>query len=68
LTNANGSVYLAVLLWWIVCLWTDEPGAIVEAPAEIAAVDEVVETVEVSADAPEEPAGDSLEEEQTEDL
>jgi len=26
-TNANNAVYLAVLVWWIVCLWMDEPGA-----------------------------------------
>ncbi|MGA7343054.1 MAG: hypothetical protein WBE72_00215 [Terracidiphilus sp.] len=25
LVNANSSVYLVVLLWWIVCLWIDEP-------------------------------------------
>lgn len=24
--NANSVVYLVVLLWWIVCLWMDEPG------------------------------------------
>ena len=63
LTYANGSVYLAVLLWWIVCLWIDEPGTIVEASGEIVAVDEVVETAEVTANVPEEPAGDQLEEE-----
>lgn len=27
LTNANGAVVLAVMIWWIVCLWIDEPGA-----------------------------------------
>jgi len=26
LTNANGVLYVAVLVWWIVCLWIDEPG------------------------------------------
>lgn len=26
LSNANTTVYLAVLVWWIVCLWMDEPG------------------------------------------
>ena len=25
--NANNVVYLAVLVWWIVCLWFDEPGS-----------------------------------------
>jgi hypothetical protein len=27
LSNANAAVYVAVLLWWIVFLWNDEPGA-----------------------------------------
>ncbi len=27
LFNANGAVYIAVLIWWIVVLWIDEPGA-----------------------------------------
>jgi hypothetical protein len=26
LFNANGALYVAVLVWWIVCLWNDEPG------------------------------------------
>ncbi len=26
-TNANNALYLVVLVWWIVCLWMDEPGA-----------------------------------------
>lgn len=26
LFNANSVVYLLVLVWWIVCLWIDEPG------------------------------------------
>ena len=26
LFNANSVVYLAVLIWWIACLWIDEPG------------------------------------------
>jgi hypothetical protein len=25
-TNANNAVYLVVLVWWIACLWMDEPG------------------------------------------
>ncbi|HLY41033.1 MAG TPA: hypothetical protein VKR52_07440 [Terracidiphilus sp.] len=25
--NANGVVFICVLVWWIVCLWIDEPGA-----------------------------------------
>ncbi len=27
LFNANSVVYLCVLVWWIACLWMDEPGA-----------------------------------------
>jgi len=27
LFNANGALYVAVLVWWIVVLWIDEPGA-----------------------------------------
>ena len=27
LNNANSMIYLVVLVWWIVCLWIDEPGA-----------------------------------------
>lgn len=26
LSNTNSTVYIAILLWWIVCLWRDEPG------------------------------------------
>jgi hypothetical protein len=39
--NANGAVYVAVLVWWIVWLWMDEPGAkaAAETPAEIPAGD-----------------------------
>lgn len=27
LFNANSVVYVAVVIWWIACLWIDEPGA-----------------------------------------
>ena len=33
LINANSYVYLAVLVWWIGCLWIDEPGTDSEAAA-----------------------------------
>jgi hypothetical protein len=36
LVNANKLVYLCALLWWIVWLWRDEPGAATMAP-ELAA-------------------------------
>jgi hypothetical protein len=37
LFNANGALYIAVLIWWIACLWIDapdEPGAVSEKTAE----------------------------------
>jgi hypothetical protein len=27
LFNANGVLFISVVVWWIVCLWIDEPGA-----------------------------------------
>ena len=27
LSNSNSTLYIAVLIWWIACLWRDEPGA-----------------------------------------
>ena len=32
LLNANNVVYIVVLLWWILCLWQDEPKAAKAAP------------------------------------
>jgi hypothetical protein len=29
--NGNGAVVVAVVIWWIVCLWIDEPGASTDA-------------------------------------
>jgi hypothetical protein len=29
MVNANKVVYIAVLVWWIACLWMDEPGTVV---------------------------------------
>ncbi len=31
LYNANSVVFVAVLVWWIACLWINEPGT--ETPA-----------------------------------
>ena len=28
LLNTNSAVYIIVLIWWIVCLWMDEPGTV----------------------------------------
>ena len=46
--HGNSTVYLCVLVWWIVWLWRDEPGTVV--PAEVAAQD-----------APDEPAAEQTE-------
>jgi hypothetical protein len=35
LFNANGALYVAVLVWWIIVLWIDEPGAAVAEPDAI---------------------------------
>jgi len=51
LFNANSVVYIAVVVWWIVCLWIDEPGT--AAP--------VAEAVPVGARLPEENTPVSLE-------
>lgn len=34
LLNANSAIYVLVLIWWIVCLWIDEPGSPSTASAE----------------------------------
>jgi hypothetical protein len=44
--NANSVVYLAALVWWIVCLWIDEPGSAITAGA----------TAEISGEAGETPS------------
>jgi hypothetical protein len=33
LLNTNSAVYVIVLIWWIVCLWIDEPGTAAAAPS-----------------------------------
>ncbi len=37
LYNANSAIFLAVLVWWIVCLWIDEPGTAIPSAAEVVA-------------------------------
>lgn len=50
LSNANTTVFLAVLVWWIVCLWMDEPGTTKTATS-----------IEATSDAPAlEPGTDTL--------
>ena len=39
--NAEGAVFVAVIVWWIVCLWMEEPGAkTAAAPHELSAAGE----------------------------
>ena len=53
LVNANEVVYAAVLVWWIACLWMDEPGAAAgEATAEIPAAAGAEETAAETGDEP----------------
>jgi hypothetical protein len=32
--NANGVLYIAVVIWWIACLWMDEPGTVSSAESD----------------------------------
>jgi len=34
LFNANGVLYFAIVVWWIACLWIDEPGAVSTAESD----------------------------------
>ena len=34
LYNANSAIFIAVLVWWIACLWFDEPGTTIPAAAK----------------------------------
>jgi len=38
LSNANEVVFLAVVIWWIACLWLDEPGMSVDAVSSAGAL------------------------------
>jgi len=61
LFNANSVVYLAVMIWWIACLWIDEPGnpEIVEVPVPVGPGDPPLEA-SAQADPPH-PAEDAQE-------
>lgn len=53
LFNSNSLVYVAVLVWWVVCLWRDEPGtqsaeALAEIPASAGVVEFPEEPVEAA--------------------
>ena len=44
LLNANSAVYVIVLIWWIVCLWIDEPGTAADAPpADTSVLEKITE-------------------------
>jgi len=43
LLNANSMVVLAVTIWWIVCLWIDEPRAAAATPTDDANAPAAVE-------------------------
>jgi hypothetical protein len=60
LINADKVVYVCVLLWWIACLWIDEPGepgAVALAEGEVAP--EQLESDQLEPDRPEKLAADS---------
>ena len=39
LSNTNSTIYIAILIWWIVCLWRDEPGT--PKPVKASAADKI---------------------------
>ncbi|MFZ0746224.1 MAG: hypothetical protein WAM85_17580 [Terracidiphilus sp.] len=55
LFNANSVIYLAVLIWWIVCLWIDEPGAPSAAETAPAGTPASQDSGSVPADLPSDP-------------
>lgn len=44
LLNANSTAVLAVMIWWIVCLWIDEPGTGTGAADDVPIVQQVAES------------------------
>jgi hypothetical protein len=60
LSNTNSTIYVAILIWWIVCLWRDEPGTTrpLEPAQQPAASPERAETIEVVKDNVEETSAD----------
>jgi hypothetical protein len=55
LFNANGALYVAVLIWWIACLWIEEPGAGAE---QLAGPPEQLQGVAEADEAPQRPGPD----------
>jgi hypothetical protein len=58
LFNANKALYVAVLVWWIVCLWIDEPRS---TPAAQPSTPHQPPDVPAEAEAPAEPTSDEPE-------
>jgi hypothetical protein len=54
LFNANGALYVVVLIWWIAVLWMDEPGTIANAEQSPAATPQP-EYLSVGDEVPEQP-------------
>lgn len=55
LVNANSAVYLAATLWWIACLWIDEPGSAAAegtAASEAAMLEAAADSEPLSVDEP----------------
>lgn len=52
LFNANSVIYLLVAVWWIVCLWIDEPGESVAAVAAAPVLAAPADTKSASAEVP----------------
>jgi hypothetical protein len=46
LMKANSMVVLAVMIWWIVCLWIDEPGAAAVTAGDVANAPAAAETLD----------------------
>jgi len=64
LFNANSMLFVAVLVWWIVTLWLDEPGTAKAATPEGTALEADVEPMALetgAAELPEEPQSKEIE-------
>lgn len=55
LFNANSVIYLLVTVWWIICLWIDEPGESVATAGSAQVLAAPLETESASADVPRDP-------------
>jgi hypothetical protein len=53
LLNTNSVAYIVVVIWWIVCLWIDEPGKVTTAPVAVPMNAEAPEIEATPVDLPE---------------